>query len=192
MENQICIIDNYDSFTYNLVQLIREEAGHEPYVVRNDKTTVEELKKFNNFILSPGPGVPKDAGIMPELVKSFAESKKILGICLGHQCIGEVFGATLINMDTVKHGKGMDTSITGDQEALFKDIDLSFRSARYHSWAISNDNLPTEIEVTATDAEDCIMAIKHKTHNIRGLQFHPESILTDCGAKIINNWLNLC
>jgi anthranilate synthase component 2 len=192
MTASICILDNYDSFTYNLVQLVREEAKVEPDVVRNDKIDLSELDKYESIILSPGPGLPSEAGIMPKLVKKYAETKKILGICLGHQCIAEVYGATLSNMEEVKHGKGIKTYFSEIEDPIFSGIESGFQSARYHSWCVTDKNLPKEVNVLAKDDTNTIMALKIKDCNVRGLQFHPESILTDCGAKIINNWINLC
>lgn len=192
MKSSICILDNYDSFTYNLVQLVREEAKVEPFVVRNNKIKISELEDFENIILSPGPGLPSEAGIMPELVKKYSKTKKILGICLGHQCIAEVLGGKLSNMEEVKHGKGINTYLSEINDPIFSGIESGFQSARYHSWSVSNASLPSEIKVLARDDTNTIMALKIEGCNVRGLQFHPESILTKCGAKIINNWINLC
>jgi anthranilate synthase component II len=188
---KVCILDNYDSFTYNLVQLVREQAGIEPAVYRNDKLKIDELDDCEYLILSPGPGLPSEAGLMPELLKRLAPTKKILGICLGHQCIAEVFGGSLINMEKVQHGKGLNTEIV-NQDQIFKDLNQNFISARYHSWCVNRDTLPDCLEVTAIDNFGTIMGLKHKSLSVRGLQFHPESVLTEAGSQIIKNWFEYC
>lgn len=187
---KILLLDNYDSFTFNLFQLVGEISGSMPDVFRNDKITLENVKQYDKILLSPGPGLPHEAGIMPELVKEFAATKSILGVCLGHQCIGEVFGAKLENMQRVCHGFGVETEITAPDETIFQNVPPNFVSGRYHSWIVSRENLPAELEITATDAENRIMALRHKNLDVCGIQFHPESILTPDGATIIKNWLN--
>lgn len=186
---KILLLDNYDSFTFNLFQLVGEVRGAMPDVFRNDKITLEEVKKYDKILLSPGPGLPSEAGIMPELVKQFAPTKSILGVCLGHQCIAENFGARLENMTRVCHGFGLETNITVEDELLFQSVDAQFQSGRYHSWTVANENLPDCLEVTATDAEGRIMALRHREFDVRGVQFHPESILTPQGSQIVRNWL---
>lgn len=185
----LLVLDNYDSFTYNLVGLLTEIGGARPRVVRNDALTLAEADCYQRFVLSPGPGLPKEAGIMPELVARYAATKRILGVCLGHQCLAETFGAQLINMSELCHGIGLPTHITGDPE-LFRDVPSTFVSGRYHSWTVAPKTLPGCLEVTATDDAGRIMAFKHRAYDVRGVQFHPESVLTDSGATILRNWLH--
>lgn len=186
---RILLLDNYDSFTFNLFQLVGAVGGVAPDVFRNDKIELANVASYDKILLSPGPGLPSEAGIMPELVKEFARTKSILGVCLGHQCIGETFGAQLENMPRVCHGFGLETLVTAPDEKLFQDVPPTFESGRYHSWIVSNENLPDCLEVTANDGENRIMALRHKTFDVRGIQFHPESILTPHGATILKNWL---
>ena len=188
---KIIVIDNYDSFTYNLVHLLKEVSQKDVTVVRNDKFDLAEINNFDKIVLSPGPGVPNEAGLMPELVKRYAATKSILGVCLGHQCIGEVFGAKLINLAVVAHGKSYPTIVTDSTELLFKGIDQEFLSARYHSWAICSENFPDCLKITAEGADKTIMALRHKQYNVAGVQFHPESVMTPVGPEIIKNWLGL-
>lgn len=183
------LLDNYDSFTFNLFQLVGEVGGTMPDVFRNDKITPEEAEKYDKILLSPGPGLPSEAGIMPELVRRFAPTKSILGVCLGHQCIAENFGARLENMSRVCHGFGLETIVTAEDELLFRGVDAPFQSGRYHSWMVANENFPDCLEITATDAQGRIMALRHREFDVRGVQFHPESVLTPEGAKIVRNWL---
>jgi len=186
---KVLLLDNYDSFTFNLYQLVGEICGETPDVFRNDKITLEEVEKYDKILLSPGPGLPGEAGIMPELVQYFARKKSILGVCLGHQCIAEVFGAKLENMSRVCHGFGLDTLVEVEDELLFQNVPRQFKSGRYHSWMVSTENLPKELEITATDAEGRVMALRHREFDLRGVQFHPESVLTPDGAVILRNWL---
>ncbi len=186
---KILIIDNYDSFTYNLVQLVKENSNHEIFVLRNDAFELDDIKQYDKIILSPGPGLPSEAGLMPEVVRSYAGIKPILGVCLGHQCIGEVFGAKLKNLSKVVHGKGVETKITNSETYLFKNLPKVIITGRYHSWVVDDLDLPDCLEVTAVDAENVIMALKHKVYDIQGVQFHPESVLTPVGKIIIKNWL---
>ena len=188
---RILLLDNYDSFTFNLFQLVGEISGMMPEVFRNDKITVSEAERYDKILLSPGPGLPSEAGIMPELVKHLAPKKSILGVCLGHQCIGEIFGAKLENMERVCHGFGVETQITAADEPLFGDVSGNFVSGRYHSWVVSSKDFPECLEITATDSENRIMALRHREFDVRGIQFHPESVLTPEGATIIKNWLAL-
>ena len=184
---KILLIDNYDSFTYNLVHLIRS-LGHEVEVRRNDAIAIGEVDAFDKILLSPGPGIPSEAGLLTEIVRHYAPTKSILGVCLGHQAIGEVFGATLVNLKEVHHGVASEILVTGD-DLLFKGLVSSFEAGRYHSWAVSAENFPDELEVTALDASGEIMALRHKRYDVRGVQFHPESVLTPMGPKIMQNWL---
>lgn len=185
---KLLVLDNYDSFTYNLVHLIEKVSDIEFDVIRNDKISIESINSYDKILLSPGPGLPKDAGIMPELLQHYKSSKSILGICLGLQSIGEAYGASLKNLDTVVHGQATPISIISE-DILFRNCPKDFIVGRYHSWVINNQNLPNELEVTAKDFDGNIMAIKHKKDNVRGVQFHPESILSEYGETIIKNWL---
>ena len=186
---KLLVIDNYDSFVYNLVHLIRHLGVSDISIFRNDKITLDKVANYDKILLSPGPGIPLEAGIMPEIVRKFAPTKSILGVCLGHQCIGEVFGGKLINMKHPVHGKAVPTSIIDKSEPLFEGLPETFEVGRYHSWLVSNDNFPAELQVTAVDAKGDIMSLRHKSYDLRGVQFHPESVLTNHGEKIIHNWL---
>ncbi len=188
---KLLVLDNYDSFTYNLVHLIRELGfGDQMDIIRNDAITVKEVAAYDKILLSPGPGVPKDAGVMMDLIKTYSKSKSILGICLGHQGIAEAFGGTLINMKEVTHGIPLETIVIENSEVCFKDVPVRFETGRYHSWMVAKENFPEELTITATDDAGRIMGLTHKTLDIRGLQFHPESIMTQHGKTIMNNWLN--
>jgi len=189
----ILIIDNYDSFTYNLYHLIEAimPDGSGLVVKRNREIQLNEVNEFNKIIISPGPGLPKDAGISCEIIKAFSTSKSILGVCLGHQAIAEVFGGSLINLETVMHGIQLNTIVTDPREPMFCDCPPEFPSARYHSWAVNAEQLPDCLKITAIDDSGTIMGISHKTLDVKGLQFHPESILTPNGRQILTNWLFL-
>ncbi|MBK9328744.1 MAG: aminodeoxychorismate/anthranilate synthase component II [Sphingobacteriales bacterium] len=188
VRGNILVLDNYDSFTYNLVHYA--ESFHVKCdVFRNDKITLEEVKRYEKIILSPGPGIPEEAGILLELIKEYASSKSILGVCLGHQAIGQVFGAELYNVGNVIHGKSRNTRVI-KEDILFDGVDREFQSGRYHSWAIRNVSSP--LMVTAVDDDDIVQAIQHETYNLRGVQFHPESVMTPQGMKMIENWLFKC
>ncbi|AKP52450.1 anthranilate synthase component II [Cyclobacterium amurskyense] len=185
---KILVLDNYDSFTYNLVYIIRELGyGESMDIIRNDKISLEEVDAYDKILLSPGPGVPSEAGIMPELIKKYAPTKDILGICLGNQAIGEAFGGGLINLTEVVHGVASKIKIKADP--LFEGLPEYFTVGRYHSWVIDATILPEELEVISNTPDGQIMAVKHKKFDVRGLQFHPESILTEHGVQIIRNWL---
>ena len=185
---KILVFDNYDSFTYNLVHLLEKAGDHDIEVHRNDKINLQEIARFDKIVLSPGPGLPSEAGILLPLIKEYAGKKSILGICLGHQAIAEAFGGTLINLDTVFHGVAMPIRITR-QDKLFNCLPETFQTGRYHSWTVSEENLPESLEVTAVDEDNNIMALRHKTFDIRGVQFHPESIMTEYGEELVINWL---
>ena len=185
---KILLLDNYDSFTYNLVQCLRQAGVTELDVVRNDALTIDDARRYDGIVLSPGPGIPREAGMMSAIVTALAPEKRILGVCLGHQCIGEVFGASLSNMDVVCHGKSIETFHSED-DYLFTGISSPFLSGRYHSWIVASDGLPTCLEILARDAEDRIMALRHTDYDVRGIQFHPESILTPAGQQMIDNWI---
>lgn len=184
---KLLILDNYDSFTYNIVHAVRE-LGITPTVVRNDKITLPEIDEFDKIIISPGPGIPSEAGILPELLREYAGKKPILGICLGHQAIGENFGATLENLDDVYHGVQTMTHVIAD-DYIVKGMGNDFPVGRYHSWIVSEKNLPESLVVTSVDDAGKIMSLRHKDFDIHGVQFHPESLLTPGGNKIISNFL---
>jgi anthranilate synthase component 2 len=185
---KILILDNYDSFTYNLVHIIRElRYNYEVY--RNDKIALEEVKKFDKILLSPGPGIPDEAGIMKEVIKEYAPSKSILGICLGHQGIAEVYGAQLYNIPNVLHGVTSQTRISDPAEKLFAGLPEKFQVCHYHSWAVKPESITPDLHVTSVNEEGIIMGLRHVSYDVRGLQFHPESIMTPEGPKMMANWL---
>ena len=186
---KLLVLDNYDSFTYNLVHLIEKVSNISFEVIRNDKISLEDVKAFDKILLSPGPGLPKDAGIMPELIKHYGSSKSILGVCLGLQAIGEAYGASLKNLDTVFHGLATPITIVSE-DLLFKNCPKTFTVGRYHSWVINNQTLTGDLQTTSVDSDGNIMAIKHKSYDVRGVQFHPESILSQYGETMMENWLN--
>ena len=185
---RIVIIDNYDSFTYNLAHLVKE-LGAEVTVYRNDRFALDALEAFDKILLSPGPGIPSEAGLMPEVIRRYAGRKPILGICLGEQAIGEAFGGTLVNLTRVFHGVQTPCRVTAE-DYLFAGLPEAFPVGRYHSWVVDAASLPAALECTAVSPEGQVMALRHRELDIRGLQFHPESVLTPDGAKIITNWLN--
>jgi anthranilate synthase component 2 len=191
-EMKILIIDNYDSFTYNLVQYIQEILDQRVDVYRNDAISLEEVNNYDAIILSPGPGLPKDAGIMPELIKKYAGQKPILGVCLGHQAIVEAFGGDLENLERVYHGMETPIRIIGGKNDLFETLPETINVGRYHSWVAKKEDLPECIEVTAIDEKGEVMAIQHKDFKIRGVQFHPESIMTKDGKVMLKNFFNHC
>ena len=186
---KIVIIDNYDSFTYNLSHLVKE-LGAEVTVVRNDQFELAELEPYSKIILSPGPGIPSEAGLLLDVIRTYAGKKPILGVCLGHQAIGEVFGGKLENLSDVFHGVATPCHIIAD-DPIFSGIERDITIGRYHSWVVSNENFPDCLEVTAVSDEGQVMALRHKTLNVRCIQFHPESVLTPDGKKMLQNWLFL-
>jgi anthranilate synthase component 2 len=188
---KILVIDNYDSFTYNLVQYIWNITGVFPHVVRNDAISVAEVNQWDVIILSPGPGLPKDAGIMHEVIKTYYDKKPILGVCLGHQAIGEAFGAELGNLTQVFHGVSSFISPLLKEDLLFKDLPPTFEVGRYHSWVVKKESLPAQLVVLSSDDVGQIMAMKHAHYPVYGVQFHPESIMTPYGKKMLENFLNL-
>jgi len=185
---KVLILDNYDSFTYNLVQYIQEILGEKVDVIRNDQMTLDEVDAYDVIILSPGPGVPANAGIMPELIKRYAPSKSILGVCLGHQAIGEAFGASIENLENVFHGIATKIEITDDGEKLFDGLPKEITVGRYHSWIVKQDGLPDCFHVTAVAENNTIMALSHKYYHVKGMQFHPESIMTKDGKQMLRNF----
>ncbi|WP_326982919.1 aminodeoxychorismate/anthranilate synthase component II [Chryseobacterium sp. MYb264] len=186
---KILVFDNYDSFTYNLVQIIERILGSKVDVVRNDQITLEEIKKYDKIILSPGPGIPEEAGILLDLIKEYAPTKSILGVCLGQQAIAEAFGGSLINLSEIFHGVATSAELVKNDTKLFQDLSSGLEVGRYHSWAVNPDNFPDELEITAVDKDGMIMALQHKKYDVHGVQFHPESILTPDGEVIIKNFL---
>ena len=188
---KIMVLDNYDSFTYNLVHILKELTGGPVDVHRNNEITIEDAAQYDKIIISPGPGVPDEAGITKELISHFAPSKSILGVCLGCQAIAEVFGGSLINLDRVYHGVKTNIILTDEEDKLFNDIPRSFEAGRYHSWVVNENDLPSLLTITARDDEGMIMALSHVQFDVKGVQFHPESVMTDCGKKILRNWLEL-
>lgn len=185
----ILVIDNYDSFTYNLVHAIKKISGLPVDVFRNDEIALEEIEKYDRIVLSPGPGLPEEAGLLLDIIKKFAPTKKILGVCLGHQAIGEAFGGTLHNMKKVLHGIATPVELTETKSLLFDGLPETFDVGRYHSWIVQQQGLPDCLEVTSYDSDGFIMSMKHKDFDVEGVQFHPESVLTPLGEKIIENWL---
>jgi anthranilate synthase component 2 len=193
---KILVFDNYDSFTYNLVHLVEKIIGEKVDVFRNDQIALEDVQVYDKIILSPGPGIPSEAGLLLPLIKQYAASKSILGVCLGHQAIGEAFGGNLVNLSAVFHGVASpvhiipqnprNTSVNAD---LFNGLKDGFMAGRYHSWVIDPNGFPKALEITATDANGHIMALRHRTLDILGVQFHPESVLTPDGELIMRNWL---
>ncbi len=188
----LLVIDNYDSFTYNLVQYIQEILGYNVRVVRNDAISVEEVDKYDVIVLSPGPGVPSEAGIMPEILKRYAATKTILGVCLGHQAIGEAFGGEIYNLDQVLHGVESPMYVTDRDEFIFDNVPDEFVAGRYHSWVVRKENLPDCLQTTAVDTDGIIMAMRHKDYDVHGVQFHPESIMTEHGMLMLENFLKHC
>src|SRR5258705_6861293 len=207
----ILVFDNYDSFTYNLVHLVEKITHTKVDVYRNDQVALEKVKDYDKIILSPGPGIPEEAGLLLPLIKEYASSKSILGVCLGHQAIGEAFGGKLVNLETVYHGVatkmrvvsresivdskqltvGSRQSADAPSRNLFDGLPNEFEAGRYHSWIISDENFPGELEVTARDENDYIMALQHKSFDVQGVQFHPESVLTPVGEAVLRNWLKI-
>lgn len=186
---KILLLDNYDSFTYNLLHLVKELGATDVEVFRNDEIELDEVERFDKIILSPGPGVPEESGLLLPIIKRFAPTKSILGVCLGHQAIGEAFGANLENLKEVYHGIQSPVKIVKD-DLLFTGLEKELLVGRYHSWVVSNNNFPQCLEITALSEEGQIMALRHKTYRVHGIQFHPESVLTPQGKEIIKNFLN--
>ena len=187
---KILVLDNYDSFTYNLVELLRDLGhGGNTTVLRNDRLALEAVAAYDAVLLSPGPGLPSEAGLMPAIISRYAPEKRILGVCLGHQGLAESFGATLYNLPAVLHGVAHQAEVTQPDERLFQGLPSRFNVGRYHSWAVQPASLTPELEATARDVNGEILALRHRHFDVRGVQFHPESILTEHGAKMLENWL---
>jgi anthranilate synthase component 2 len=189
MENKILIIDNYDSFTYNLVHLVNE-IGMQCEVWRNDQFAIDDVNAYDKIILSPGPGIPSEAGLLLDVIEKYGPTKSMFGVCLGQQAIAEVFGGKLYNLKQPMHGIATPITVTDDTEKLFIDLPKSFNVGRYHSWVVDEKAIPEVLTVTAIDEVDnSAMAIRHKEYDVRGVQFHPESILTEYGKEMMKNWL---
>jgi anthranilate synthase component II len=194
---RILVFDNYDSFTYNLVHLVEKLTHQKVEVYRNDQIPLEKVKEFDKIILSPGPGIPTEAGLLLPLIKEYAPTKSILGVCLGHQAIGEAFGGTLLNLSEVYHGVATPVRIVGGgssggsegRRSLFDGLPEQFEVGRYHSWVIREEGFPAVLEVTARDEKNYIMGLRHRQFDVQGVQFHPESVLTPSGEQILKNWL---
>ncbi len=190
---KILIFDNYDSFTYNLVHVVEKIINDKVDVYRNDKIPLERVKEYDKIILSPGPGIPLESGLLLPLIKEYAPSKSILGVCLGQQAIGESFGGSLINLSTVYHGVATKIKVNAgrikSQNDVFNSLDSELEVGRYHSWIVSKEGFPKELEITAEDENGYIMALRHKTFDVQGVQFHPESVLTPMGEMMMRNWL---
>ncbi len=188
---KILVIDNYDSFTYNLVHILKELTGNAVDVFRNDAITLNEIGNYNKIVISPGPGIPDQAGIIKDMIREFGSSKSILGVCLGCQAIAEAYGGSLINLKKVYHGIETDIIVEEKEEPVFKDIPFRFRAGRYHSWVVDEKYLPANLRITAKDDEGYIMGISHTEYDVRGVQFHPESVMTIHGKQMLQNWINI-
>jgi anthranilate synthase component 2 len=188
---KILVFDNYDSFTYNLVHLVEKITHGKVDVYRNDKIAMEKVNDYDKIILSPGPGIPEEAGMLLPLIKQYAATKSILGVCLGHQAIAQAFGGSLINLSEVYHGVATPIQLKENVSSeLYADMPSSFEVGRYHSWVVSKDDLPKELTITAEDEHGFIMGLKHESYDVEGVQFHPESVLTPLGETIMYNWLS--
>ncbi|WP_294200887.1 aminodeoxychorismate/anthranilate synthase component II [uncultured Chryseobacterium sp.] len=187
---RILVFDNYDSFTYNLVQMIERILDTKVDVVKNDQITLAEIDQYDKIVLSPGPGIPEEAGILLDVIREYAPTKSILGVCLGQQAIAEAFGGRLINLTEIYHGVATPADVIKDNTKIFRNLSSGIEVGRYHSWVVNRDDLPNELEITAVDKDGMIMALQHKTYDVHGVQFHPESILTPEGEMIIRNFLN--
>nr|WP_276902687.1 aminodeoxychorismate/anthranilate synthase component II [Pedobacter kyonggii] len=184
----VLVIDNYDSFTYNLVHLINE-VGYEAEVWRNDKFDLADVDKYDKILLSPGPGIPEEAGLLLDVIRTYAPTKSIFGVCLGQQAIAEVFGGTLLNLGRPMHGIATPVTVVDGDEPLFWECPQTINVGRYHSWVVSKENFPSCLKITARDHKNEIMALRHETLDVRGVQFHPESVLTEYGKQMMENWL---
>jgi anthranilate synthase component 2 len=188
-EMKILVFDNYDSFTYNLVHLVEKITNEKVDVFRNDQIALDDVNAYDKIILSPGPGIPEEAGLLLPLIKKYAATKSILGVCLGHQAIGQSFGGTLKNLDKVYHGIATKINILNEQAPILKGLGKEVEVGRYHSWIVDKENFPADLEITAVDDNGYVMALQHTTYDVQGVQFHPESVLTPLGEKMMRNWL---
>ena len=185
----LLVLDNYDSFTYNLVHILRELAPGTVDVYRNDEISVKQAGEYDRIVISPGPGVPDSAGITKEVIRELAPSKSILGVCLGCQAIAEVYGGSISNLDQVYHGVATFMKVVDENDRIFRDIPVEFTASRYHSWVVNASDLPSELRVTSVDDKDMIMSLSHVKYDLKGVQFHPESVLTRYGKQMLHNWL---
>jgi len=186
---KVVVIDNYDSFTYNLVHALNQITGSGIDVFRNDKVEIPRLEDYTHIVLSPGPGIPDEAGLLKEIISTYASSKRMLGVCLGHQAIAEVFGGQLINIRKVFHGVSTRIHVLDKEDYLFRNIPGEFEGGRYHSWIVSDEKLPASLKITARAEDGEIMGMSHTEYDVKGVQFHPESILTKCGTDLLTNWI---
>lgn len=187
---RILVFDNYDSFTYNLVHLVEHITGEPVDVFRNDMIPLEKVASYDKIILSPGPGIPSEAGLLLDLIREYAPTKSILGVCLGHQAIGEVFGGKLVNLSSVYHGVATNIKVISRKEdGVFQALPDDIEVGRYHSWIVGNEGFPAELEITAVDDNGFVMGLQHRTYDVQGVQFHPESVLTPQGEQMLRNWL---
>ena len=185
---KILVLDNYDSFTYNLVQMIEQIVGEEIDVIRNDQIPLEDIEKYDKIILSPGPGIPEEAGILLDVITKYAPTKSIFGVCLGQQAIAEAFGGSLINLSEIYHGVATESKQVKEHQ-IFNNLPENLEVGRYHSWAVNPEDFPEELEITSVDNSGMIMSLKHKTYDVHAVQYHPESILTPDGKQILENFL---
>jgi anthranilate synthase component 2 len=188
---KIMVLDNYDSFTYNLVHILKELTSGPVDVHRNNEISLDKIEQYDKIIISPGPGLPDQAGITKEMIRHFAPTKSILGVCLGCQAIAEAFGGTLINLERVYHGVETNINVIDQGEIIFREVPASFTAGRYHSWIVNDKSFPSSLRITARDDNGMIMALAHANYDIKGVQFHPESVLTKFGKIILLNWLNI-
>lgn len=186
---KILVIDNYNSFTYNLVHYLENLTQQHVDVFRNDQISLDEVENYDNILLSPGPGVPEEAGICLDLIRRFAPTKSILGVCLGHQAIGEAFGGSLVNLDTVYHGVSTEIGVVAPEDRLYNNIPGTFEVGRYHSWVVDRESLPECLKITSLDNRGLIMGLSHKEYDVKGVQYHPEFVLTQHGMQLLENWL---
>ena len=185
---KLVVIDNYDSFTYNLVHAFNQITGEKVDVFRNDKVAMDDLENYSHIVISPGPGIPDEAGSLKDIIKTYAPTKRILGVCLGHQAIAEVFGGKLVNIPKVFHGVSTRIRVLDREDSIYRNIPGEFDGGRYHSWIVSGENLPSSLKITALAEDDEIMGLSHVDYDVKGVQFHPESVLTKHGEEILSNW----
>lgn len=188
---RILVFDNYDSFTYNLVQYLEEITGRRPDVARNDAIGLEEVGRYDKILLSPGPGLPAEAGILCEVIRTWGPHKSILGVCLGLQAMAEVYGGRLLNMERVFHGVASQIKVLDPNEPLFRALPPVFEAGRYHSWVVASDSIPADFKLTCVDDEGRVMGLSHRRFDLRGVQFHPESVMTPHGRQMLENWVKL-
>ncbi len=186
---KVVVIDNYDSFTYNLVHALNQITGTRVDVFRNDKLDLDDLAVYSHIVLSPGPGIPDEAGLLKDIIRAYAPAKRMLGVCLGHQAIAEVFGGSLINISKVFHGVSTRIRVLDREDYLYRNIPVEFDGGRYHSWIVSKKDLPDSLSITAEARDGEIMGMRHNEYDVKGVQYHPESVLTKEGMAILTNWI---